>query len=179
MQNKKISIPGVHYAGELDLCQQTSVDLELLPSPWLNGVISLEEQKFIRWETQRGCPFRCGFCQHKEAGKRLKKTEFDETRVFKEIELFCNSDVKEIAILDPIFNAGSKSIPILKRFIENQFKGNISLQCRAEMCSDEFLETAAKLDVKQSLAFKQYIRMRGKQLVVQTICAESMRSLTN
>ena len=73
LQNKKISIPGVHYAGELDLCQQTSVDLELLPSPWLNGVISLEEQKFIRWETQRGCPFRCGFCQHKEAGKRLKE----------------------------------------------------------------------------------------------------------
>ena len=162
LQNKKIPIPGVHYAGELDLCQQTSVDLEILPSPWLNGVISLEEQKFIRWETQRGCPFRCGFCQHKEAGKRLKKTEFDGTRVFKEIDLFCNSDVKEIAILDPIFNAGSKAIPILKRFIENQFKGNISLQCRAEMCSDEFLETAAELDVKLEFGLQTIHKNEGR-----------------
>ena len=91
-----------------------------------------------------------------------KKTEFDETRVFKEIELFCNSDVKEIAILDPIFNAGSKSIPILKRFIENQFKGNISLQCRAEMCSDEFLETAAKLDVKLEFGLQTIHKNEGQ-----------------
>ena len=64
-------IEGVHFAGQEDIGGQTSVDLSILPSPWLSGEIDLENQRFIRWETQRGCPFRCSFCQHKEAGKRL------------------------------------------------------------------------------------------------------------
>lgn len=154
-------IMGVHYAGENDLCEQTIVDLEMLPSPWLNQVISLENQKFIRWESQRGCPFRCGFCQHKEAGKRLKKTEFKSSRVFKEIDLFCNSGVKEIAVLDPIFNASSQSSSILKRFLDNNFKGKLSLQCRAEMCSDEFIEMASKLDVKLEFGLQTIHRNEG------------------
>ena len=59
-------IQGVHRAGAADENEQTLVDLSQMPSPWLTGVIPLEDQKFIRWETQRGCPFKCGFCQHKE-----------------------------------------------------------------------------------------------------------------
>ena len=56
-----IQMPGIHYAGEIDQNTQTSVDLDLLPSPWLDGLINLENQEFIRWESQRGCPFKCGF----------------------------------------------------------------------------------------------------------------------
>jgi len=159
--NQNIPIRGVHYAGEKDLCEQTIVDLDILPSPWLNRVISLENQKFIRWESQRGCPFRCGFCQHKEAGKRLKKTEFDSSRVFKEIDLFCNSEVQEIAVLDPIFNASSQSSAILKHFLDNKFKGKLSLQCRAEMCNDEFIEIASKLDVKLEFGLQTIHRAEG------------------
>ena len=61
LQNKKIPIPGVHYAGELDLCQQTSVDLEILPSPWLNGVISLEEQSSSVGKLKEDAPSAVAF----------------------------------------------------------------------------------------------------------------------
>ena len=77
----KITHTGVHFAGDHDLELQTVVDLDLCPSPWLEGVINLENQPFVRWETQRGCQFNCGFCQHKEAGARLPKHKFHFNRI--------------------------------------------------------------------------------------------------
>ena len=42
-----------------------STSLNKIPSPFLNDIIQLNDQhRFIRWETQRGCPFKCSFCQH-------------------------------------------------------------------------------------------------------------------
>ena len=142
------SIEGAHFAGQTDLNLQTSVDLSVLPSPWLSGAIDPRGQRFIRWETQRGCSFRCSFCQHKEAGMRLVRRELDEARIMAEIDLFCRSGVEEIAVLDPIFNMGPLAKSILQRFIDNGFTGKLALQCRAEMCDDEFLEMASNLDVK-------------------------------
>ena len=144
----KISHSGVHFAGDHDLELQTVVDLDLCPSPWLNGVINLENQSFIRWETQRGCQFSCGFCQHKEPGARLPKHMFHFGRIEKEIDLFCKNDIEDIAVLDPIFNSGKEAVEILKRFHKNKFKGRLSLQCRAEMITDEFIHYASKLNVR-------------------------------
>lgn len=144
----KINHTGVHYAGESDKVEQTIVDLDLCPSPWLEGIIKLENQPFIRWETQRGCQFKCSFCQHKEAGSRLPKHMFQFNRIEQEIDLFCRKKVEDIAILDPIFNSGKQAIKILKRFYENEYDGRLSIQCRAEMITDEFIQYASKLNVR-------------------------------
>ena len=68
--HRRVDIPGVHWAGTKDRLAQAAVDLESLPSPWLTGTLPLAGQGFVRWETQRGCPFRCAFCQHREPGAR-------------------------------------------------------------------------------------------------------------
>lgn len=76
------NIKGVHYAKEPDLSQSANSDFDELPSPFLNGLINA--QNFIRWETQRGCPFRCSFCQHTETrlgGEALKRRNFDDSRL--------------------------------------------------------------------------------------------------
>lgn len=146
--NARHEIQGVHYAGERDANLQTTVDLNLLPSPFLQGLVPLHAGAFLRWESQRGCPFSCSFCQHKEAGAKLRKREFCSNRIFSEIDLFCELGVKEIAILDPIFNASSQSTQILQRFQKNNFCGRLSLQCRAEMVSEEFIQSIQGLDVK-------------------------------
>lgn len=145
--NPEEEMPGVHRAGQKDNVTQTTINMNLMPSPWLTNVIDLNQQKFVRWESQRGCPFKCGFCQHKEPGARLKKREFSSDRVMKEIDLFCRKGVKDIAVLDPIFNSSSQSMEILNRFIANGYDGRLSLQCRAEMITDDFLDAASKLDV--------------------------------
>jgi radical SAM superfamily enzyme YgiQ (UPF0313 family) len=144
----KIIHKGVHFAGDHDLELQTVVDLDLCPSPWLDGVINLENQPFVRWETQRGCQFNCGFCQHKDAGARLPKHKFHFGRIEKEIDLFCKNNVEDIAVLDPIFNSGKQAVEILKQFHQREFKGRLSLQCRAEMITDEFIHYASMLNVR-------------------------------
>ena len=156
------NIQGVHFCGQEDMNEQTSVDLSILPSPWLSGAIGISGQKFIRWESQRGCAFRCSFCQHKEAGKRLKRRELEEARVMQEIDLFCKEGVEEIAVLDPIFNMSPIANSILRRFIENGFSGKLALQCRAEKCDEEFLQLVSQLDVKLEFGLQTIHRDEGR-----------------
>jgi radical SAM superfamily enzyme YgiQ (UPF0313 family) len=141
------SILGVHWAGTPDALAQAAVNLEALPSPWLSGTIPLQNQPFVRWETQRGCPFRCAFCQHREPGARLHRRALGLPRIEAEIDLFCRSGVREIAVLDPIFNMAPHAVGVLERFAGHGFTGRLSLQCRAEAVDDAFLDAAAALDV--------------------------------
>lgn len=141
-------IAGVHWAGTRDRLCQANVDLERLPSPWLTGLVPLTAQRFVRWETQRGCPFRCAFCQHREPGARLRRRTLGLPRIEAEIELFCRHGVEEIAVLDPIFNAAPHATAVLERFAGNGFGGCLSLQCRAEMIDEAFLDAAQTLNVR-------------------------------
>ena len=43
----KINHTGVHYAGDVDKLEQTVVDLDLCPSPWLEGIIEVENQNLF------------------------------------------------------------------------------------------------------------------------------------
>lgn len=157
-------IPGVVWSNQRDQVQQANVDLEALPSPFLTGLIPLRRQAFVRWETQRGCQFRCAFCQHREAGSRLTRRNLGLPRVEAEIELFCGSSVREIAVLDPIFNMSPHAIGILDRFGDLGFSGRLALQCRAEMITDEFLDSAQSLDVKLELGLQTIHQNEGKAI---------------
>lgn len=145
---------GVHWAGQADRKLQAEVQLDALPSPWLEGDIPVAKQRFIRWETQRGCPFRCSFCQHREADARLKRRGLDEGRVAAEIDLFCSAGVEDIAVLDPIFNSTAHATEVLGRFAERRYAGRLSLQCRAEMIDDAFIEAASGLNVTLELGLQ-------------------------
>ncbi len=144
-------IPGVHHAGDDDRVAQADVDLEQLASPWLDGVIPLDGQRFVRWETQRGCPFRCSFCQHREPGARLVRRQLARARVLAEVDLFCSAGVGEIAVLDPIFTPlpgqGAWATAVLERFAAQHFRGRLALQCRAELIDHDFLAATRGLDL--------------------------------
>lgn len=141
-------IAGVHYAGSVDMRVQARADLEALPSPWLSGEIPLKDQKFLRWETQRGCQFKCSFCQHRQKGDRQQTAYFPSSRIIKEIDHICDVGVKDVAVLDPVFNSNEEhAVEVLNRFREREFRGKLSLQCRAEMVTDKFLDSLQGLDV--------------------------------
>lgn len=138
-------IKGVHYAGEPDFGASATVDLEKLASPFLSGLIPA--QPFIRWETQRGCPFQCSFCQHRESDITMKRQQFDKTRIMQEIDwIIANPTIKDIAVLDPTFNSGSHYLQTINVLAEKKYSGKISLQCRMEMVTDEFLAAVEKLN---------------------------------
>ena len=140
-------IAGVVYKNLPDLKLQASCDLQSLPSPYLEGV--LQPQTFLRWETQRGCPFRCSFCQHRESDlvtiDAKSRKSFNINRILKEAEWICANGASDLAVLDPTFNSGPHYLTVLDALIDNKYKGKISLQCRFEMVRESFLEKVIQL----------------------------------
>ena len=77
---------GVHYHGCTDTGVQCEAQLLHLASPYLTRVLDAGAG-FARWETQRGCPYACSFCQHRapnNAGVQAMRVD----RVTAEIDLF-------------------------------------------------------------------------------------------
>lgn len=142
---RKPAIDGVHYAGESDSGISAKMEIELLPSPFLTGIIPA--QAFIRWETQRGCPFRCSFCQHRESDISMKRRQFSDSRIMEEIRwIIENPVIRDIAVLDPVFNSGPHYLKTLEALIQGKYRGKLALQCRAEMIQDEFLNRIEELN---------------------------------
>ncbi len=138
-------IPGIHYAGKPDLGFSASITLEELPSPFLTDTI--KPQPFIRWETQRGCPFRCSFCQHRESDTSMVRRQFPEDRIFKEAKWITDHPIiSDIAVLDPTFNSGPQYISILNALAAGKYSGKLALQCRPEMVRQEFLNAVKELN---------------------------------
>ncbi|QFU00985.1 coproporphyrinogen III oxidase [Halomonas sp. THAF5a] len=137
---------GIHVAGTPDLGRKADHDLLVLPSPYLQGTV--EPRANIRWETQRGCPFKCAFCQHREPGNRLKHQRFDSQRLERELALFAAAGVERISVLDPIFHTNpSRAIGVVNSIKAAGVSAQLSLQCRFETCYSEFLDALDGLDV--------------------------------
>eukprot|EP00942_MAST-04A_sp_MAST-4A-sp1_P011421 g11421.t1 len=144
-EEKNPVIRGVHYAGEPDLGMSAIADLRELPSPYLHGTI--KPQPFLRWETQRGCPFSCGFCQHRESDISKTRRPLDTSRIEKEITFFAeNPIIQDIAVLDPVFNSGPNYMDVMQKFVDVGYTGKLSLQCRMEMVNDDFLDVVDALN---------------------------------
>lgn len=156
---------GIHIAGEKDSGKKSETALEQLASPWLNGVMAIG--KSIRWETMRGCPFRCSFCQHRESGNRFKLTEqtLDYERIRKEARLFAQAGVERISILDPIFHLDTKrTVELLTLFKEVGLMAQLALQCRFESVKDEFLDALEGLNVVLEFGLQTAMTEEGKAI---------------
>jgi radical SAM superfamily enzyme len=143
--NRYPEATGIHYAGRLDKVQSAKTNFDALPSPFLNDLIP--NQSFIRWETQRGCPFSCSFCQHRESSS-LKRRHFDFTRIAHEAKWLCRPDSKvhDLNLVDPTFNSGPNYLNVLNELIKYQYHGKIALQTRLEMIKPEFIDAVVKLN---------------------------------
>jgi radical SAM superfamily enzyme YgiQ (UPF0313 family) len=132
------AIAGVSYAGRDDAVTFAKVEYGLLESPIVSGLLPLGG--FQRWETQRGCLYRCAFCQwpggidgmHRLARKRIEI----------ESEMLAGSATEEIAIQDPIFNSDPNDwLAPLAALERHGYRGRLSMQLRPETFTgvDEFL----------------------------------------
>jgi len=135
----------------------------------LTGVVSA--QRFIRWETQRGCPFRCSFCQHREADLSNKRREFSKNRIIDEINWIVSSSVEDIAVLDPIFNSGPNYLEILKLFAEKKYRGKLSLQSRIEMVTPEFLNLLENINQSGNVVLEFGLQTihKNEQILIQRL----------
>jgi len=142
----RLKLPGVYYVGEPDDGLMATADLTKLPSPFLDTflIIPAERVHQARWETKRGCPFSCHFCQHRGSGE--KPREFNMERLEKEIHWFCKHEIRKLTVLDPIFNVGKTYMPILTQLHKIGYRDKLSLQCRFECINDDFLNAVGNFD---------------------------------
>lgn len=92
-------------------------DLEQVPSPFLNGIFDQlieanpEERWIGLWETNRGCPFRCTFCDWGSA-TAAKVTKFELDRLYSEVEWFSKNKIEFIFCCDANFGIQKRDVEI-------------------------------------------------------------------
>ncbi|WP_421999521.1 B12-binding domain-containing radical SAM protein [Reyranella sp.] len=92
-------------------------DLDEIPSPFLEGAFASimaanpQESWIGLWETNRGCPFRCTFCDWGSA-TAAKVTKFGEERLYREVDWFAANKVEYIFCCDANFGIQKRDVDI-------------------------------------------------------------------
>jgi radical SAM superfamily enzyme YgiQ (UPF0313 family) len=91
-------------------------DLNSIPSPFLNGVIKPEYSIGII-ETNRGCPYHCGFC-YWGAATNDRVYRFDEERVRDELTWMARNGVIFLYIADANWGMLSRDVDLAKHIAD-------------------------------------------------------------
>ena len=112
-------------------------NLDELPSPHLHRYAEYPG-RIICLETQRGCVFRCNFCFYNKDFS-LRNRRFDLDRVKEEIRFWLEQDVKQIYLMDPVFNLNAARATDICRFIAEHNHRRVPLHSEiwAEFVDDE------------------------------------------
>ena len=83
-------------------------DLETIPSPYLTNTVwdlveKVDDVEWVAsWETNRGCPYQCTFCDWGSA-TNTKLRKWSEERLFKETEWFADNKIPYVDCCDANF----------------------------------------------------------------------------
>ena len=99
-------------------------DLNEIPSPYLEGIFDpLINKPDEKWsaliETNRGCPFTCAFCYWGSKTKS-KVFQFDQGRVFKEIDWISDKKIEFVFCCDANFGILPRDAEIAAKIADNK-----------------------------------------------------------
>jgi tRNA A37 methylthiotransferase MiaB len=109
----------------------------------------------VNWETKRGCPYHCGFCEWGNASqKEVLPLPYD--RLERELKVFRDHQIEKINILDGTFNYNPKDdsgkavdySKLLRRVLEFT-AAHVNLQTRFEVIKPDDPRSRAFLDTCQ------------------------------
>ncbi len=98
-------------------------DLSVAPSPYLENIFeplmkaNPQEKWLVLWETNRGCPFSCTFCDWGSA-IASKVYAFDMERVLREIDWFARQQIEFIFCCDANFGILPRDVDIVEYVAE-------------------------------------------------------------
>lgn len=119
-------IPGIAWLAQgefrLNPSAERIQELDSIPSPYLTGVFDTlmaarpEISWIATWESNRGCPFKCSFC---DWGGLLQARvyQFGIERLQAEIEWFGHRQVKDIFCADANFGMLARDIELARRMV--------------------------------------------------------------
>jgi hypothetical protein len=112
-------------------------------SPYLSGLLEPELENLMLLETQRGCPYRCGFCFYNKARSQVAFVE--ERQVLQAVAWAVERGIGQVYLLDPSLNVR----PGLKRLLAEiaRLNGDRAVrffsEIRAEAVDDELADRLA------------------------------------
>lgn len=121
-----------HLYADAPVFLNVPVDFDQLASPYLSGELPVPMGAgMVRLETNRGCPYRCSFCAHRDlVTRRVHKHPLQ--RIFNELALLRDRRVQRINVLDPIFNAGKEHLEVMREAVRLGMRSTFTLQSRFE-----------------------------------------------
>lgn len=106
-------------------------------SPYVNGFLEPGAEGVMLLETQRGCPYRCGFCYYNKS--RKTRSMADDQIVLDGLAYALEKGVNEIYLLDPSLNSRPDLSSLLEKIADMNPSGKISLisEIRAESVDEK------------------------------------------
>lgn len=126
-------VPSISYRDEKEQYIQNNrgvrlSDLNTVPSPFLMGIFdrllqsnSPQIQWLGLWETNRGCPYACTFCDWGSAIAQ-KVYRFDMERLVKEVEWFSKNKIEFVFCCDANFGIFDRDIELASYLAESKKK---------------------------------------------------------
>lgn len=118
-------VKGISYVEDNKVKQnpkgQRILNLNTIPSPYLLGLFDKlmqdnpDTQWIAIWESNRGCPFSCTFCDW-GSSTQSKMFQFDLNRLYKEIDWFSNQKIDFVFCCDSNFGLLPRDVDIATYF---------------------------------------------------------------
>ncbi|MCK5609956.1 radical SAM protein, partial [Candidatus Pacearchaeota archaeon] len=124
------SVPSICYKdknGQFHKNLAQEVDFNSIPSPYLEGVFDPlikadnDHQWLGLWETNRGCPFSCSYCDWGDS-KKNKVRASDINRLYREIDWFSDNKIEFIFCCDANFCLLKRDKLIVDYMVANKEK---------------------------------------------------------
>jgi len=102
-------------------------DINTIPSPYLEGTFDMlmklnpNENWIGMWETSRGCPYGCTYCDWGSA-KDNKIRTYNLDRLYEEIDWFSHNKIEFVFCCDANFGMLERDIKIVERLTKNKRK---------------------------------------------------------
>lgn len=144
-------------------------DLKDIPFIYNKDNISYFDNRIIYYESSRGCPYSCAYCLSSvEKGVRY----LDLDRVYKDMDFFIESGVKQVKFVDRTFNCNKERTYAIFSYIIDKAK-DVDMNFHFEVGADLFTEDV--LDLLQG-APKGLIQFEaGIQSTYEKALEESVR----
>jgi hypothetical protein len=112
-------------------------------SPYLSGILDPEAGSLMLLETQRGCPYHCGFCFYNKSRSGLVSA--DEKNLVQAVAWAIERQIAEIYLLDPSLNTRPRLKPLLAEIAQWNAGGRTRFfsEIRAEAVDDELADLLA------------------------------------
>jgi radical SAM superfamily enzyme YgiQ (UPF0313 family) len=178
--NEVSSLPtSVYTRNDSQFSDFAIVSYNEIVSPFLNpeylhNLIGISEFGFTRWQTQRGCLYRCSFCAFPNGYNTFKEQDLEI--IEKELRVFLDNNVKEVAVLDPIFFVNrDRALDILLLIEKICPQIRFEIQTKLEHLDEEIIQMISRLNIAlecgvqtfDSLVQKKIKRVNKKERMIE------------